>query len=407
RRRARREGSKARPGKVHVSWGPPKWLHYMRNPGAGAREGSFRHSRGAAKDRCRNRPTPVQYYGSVAKGDTYLTRRFDDVAVDRHDSSLTNRFTYRQRFHVRRHERYHTSKSALPDQTRSSRAKPRAEHSIETGRWASALKMAKHDDPRFFAGQFGNNGGYTLTHSPETSLATRGIRFGVDGLAALLEGAFGDNDDTEMFTQAFTHDNRLDDLCRIVRNLGDQNDIRSSCNSRVHRNPPGMPPHDLDDHHPAMTLSCCVQFIQCVASCIHGRVKTKCKDGAPDIVINRLRNTNNRNALFVKSFCDGKCSVAADHDERIEAELLEIRNDGIGNVPGYGRSAVVERGIREGICGISSAKNRAAEMKNAGHTGLGQRPGLKMHKTVKTFFDSKDFPSEANGSFDSSPDNGI
>jgi hypothetical protein len=46
-------------------------------------------------------------------------------------------------------------------------------------------------------------------------------------------------------------------------------------------------------------------------------------------------------------------------------------------------------------------------MKNAGDTRFRQWPSLTMHQPVKAFFDSEDFPAEANGCFDGRADNGI
>src|SRR5262249_20195686 len=246
-----------------------------------------------------------------------------------------------------------------------------------------------------------------LSHSPETLLAAWTLRFGVHRFASLLEGTFGDNDDTEMFAQAFTHHDRVDDFRRIVRDLGNQDNVCTACNSGVGCNPACVPSHDLDDDDSSMALSSRVQFVESVASGTHSSVEAKSGGRASNIVINSLRDADERNALLIESFCDGQRAVAADHDERIQTKMAEIRNDPVGEIAFDSRPFVVEYRVGKRICSIGSAQNGAAEMKNAGDTRLPQWPSLTMHQPVKAFFYSEDFPAEANGCFDGRADNGI
>src|SRR5262249_47983079 len=148
----------------------------------------------------------------VSEGDADLACRFDDVAVDRHDLSPANCLTYWYRFHVRRYQRDHSSKSALADQSGRCSAKSRAENSIKRGGRPAALKMPEHDQTSLLAAEFGNHGGETFANAAETLFAAGLFGFKLRGQAALFERAFGNNDDTEMFTQTLTHHDGLDNF---------------------------------------------------------------------------------------------------------------------------------------------------------------------------------------------------
>src|SRR2546426_1177205 len=75
---------------------------------------------------------PPSNIGSIAEGDADLPCRFDDIAVNRHDFSPANRFSYRDRFHLGGYQRDHPPKGALADQPGGSGAEPRTEHAIKS-----------------------------------------------------------------------------------------------------------------------------------------------------------------------------------------------------------------------------------------------------------------------------------
>src|SRR5262249_6186247 len=158
----------------------------------------------------------------VSEGDADLACRFDDVAIDRHDFSPANCLTYRYRFHVRRYQRDHTSKSALADQAGCSCAESCAQDPIKCSRRPASLKMAQHDDSSLFAAEFCNHGSETFSNAAKTLFASGLFGFSVRRPAALFERTFGNDDDTEMFTLTLTHHDGLDNFRGIVRDFGNQ-----------------------------------------------------------------------------------------------------------------------------------------------------------------------------------------
>src|SRR5262245_46189590 len=136
-----------------------------------------------------------------------------------------------------------------------------------------------------------------------------------------------------MFTQPFTQHDRFDDFRRVVRNLWNQNDVCASCDTRMHGDPAGVTPHDLNDDDSPMALCRCVQFVECLASRIHSGVETEGAEGASNVVVDGLGNGDEWNALLVELFCYGKRAVAANDDKSIEVKFFEIGNDSIREIP--------------------------------------------------------------------------
>src|SRR5262252_871979 len=138
------------------------------------------------------------------------------------------------------------------------------------------------------------------------------------GLTTQWEGAFGNDDDTEMFAQTFASQNAVHDLGEIVRNLRNQDHVGSAGYSGFNGDPACMVAHDLNDNHTAMTLCRGVQLVQSFTSRIYRSVETECHDSAANVIVNRLWNTDKRHAEFVKLLGDVERSITANHDQRIE-----------------------------------------------------------------------------------------
>ena len=136
----------------------------------------------------------------------------------------------------------------------------------------------------------------------------------MNGVAAALECAFGNDDNAETFTQAFASHDGVRDLSWIVRNFGNEDDVRAARNSGVDGNPSGVSAHDLDHDHAPVALRGRVEFVKSIAGGVHGSVEAERDDGPGNIVIDRLGDANERYTLLVKFLRDGERSIAADDD---------------------------------------------------------------------------------------------
>src|SRR6266566_5499482 len=210
-----------------------------------------------------------------------------------------------------------------------------------------------------------------------------------------------------MFTQPFTQHDAMCDLRRIIGNLRDEDDICSTRNAGMDGDPSRMASHHFDDDNAAMAFRRRVQFVERVPGSVDGSVEAECDNGAANIVIDSLRNTNQRHTLLVEFLSDAQRAVAADHNQCVEAQLPKVRDDHIGNIALDGLSAFTGDWVAKRIGGVGGAEYCAAKMKNAGYTGRGQRPSSTMHQACEAFFDSEGVPSEAHGCFHRSADHGV
>ena len=152
-------------------------------------------------------------------------------------------------------------------------------------------------------------------------------------------------------------------IVQIERNLRNQDHVRAAGDARVQRNPAGIPPHHLDHHDAVVRLGRGVQPIDGVGCEVHRGVEPEAADSADDVVVDGFRHADDRNALLRQLVRDGQRAVAADDDERVEAELVKVLGDALRVV---NLSVAGRHGIREGIAAIGRAENRAAQPQNAG-----------------------------------------
>ena len=105
-------------------------------------------------------------------------------------------------------------------------------------------------------------------------------------------------------------------------NLGNQHRRCAAGNSCMRCDPPGVPAHDLDQHDPIVALGRGVQAVDRIRCDLHRRGETEREVGSLDVVVDRLRNAENREPVFtVQTACDRQAAVAADHDQPVEPEV--------------------------------------------------------------------------------------
>ena len=81
----------------------------------------------------------------------------------------------------------------------------------------------------------------------------------------------------------------LDHLIDIIRNLGNQNDIRTAGHACIQGKPSYLMSHHFHDKYSAVGSSCSMDAVDGICSNIHCTVETECHIRSPDIIINGLR----------------------------------------------------------------------------------------------------------------------
>ena len=120
------------------------------------------------------------------------------------------------------------------------------------------------------------------------------------------------------------------DRLDVEGNLRDQNRVRAAGDARVERDPARVAAHDLANHDSPMCFGSRMQPIDGISGECDGTIEAEAVRRADDVVVDRLRNTDDRNATEIELMCDGQRAVAANHDEGVQPHLVEHLDDALG-----------------------------------------------------------------------------
>ena len=187
-------------------------------------------------------------------------------------------------------------------------------------------------------------------------------RFQHRDAAVLWSRAFGNDDDAEAGAALVALPDAGGHFVEVVRNLRNQDHVGAAGDTGVQRDPPGVAAHHFHHHDAAMGLGGGVQTIDGVGGEADGGVEAEAAGGADDVVVDRLRHTDQRNALLVELVGDRQCAVAADADERIEVHLREHLHHPFGVVE---RAFGCDDRLDEWIAPVDGSEDGAAEAEDA------------------------------------------
>ena len=185
-------------------------------------------------------------------------------------------------------------------------------------------------------------------------------------VAVLRAGALGDDDDAVAAARRVAPLDALDDAVDVVGDLGQQDDVGVAGDARVHRDPARVAAHDLDDHDALVRLGGGVQPVDRLGRDGDGGVEAERRLRAGQVVVDRLRDADDRHALLEEARRDPERAVAADRDQRVAADLPEPPHDVVGDVDGH-LLAVALGDELERVALVDRAEDRAAQVGDAAH----------------------------------------
>ena len=146
-----------------------------------------------------------------------------------------------------------------------------------------------------------------------------------------------------------------------IGHFGDEDVVGGDGDPGEAGDPAGVAAHGLDDHDAAVALGGGPEAVDGLGHDVDRGVEAEGEVGDHQVVVDGLGDADDRHAeLFVEAVGDAEGVVAADGDEGVEAEVLEVLADG-------GQVGV---GVLEGV-GAGGAEDRAAPGDDA--VGLGRR----------------------------------
>ena len=173
----------------------------------------------------------------------------------------------------------------------------------------------------------------------------------------------------------------------------------------MQRDPAGIAPHYLDDHDALVRLGRRVQAVNGQRREVHGRVKAEATGCADNVVVDRLGDTDDGNALQVELVGNAERAVAADHHQGIQAHLVEGVDDLVRviDLALWGIGGILKR-----VAVIRGAENGAAESQDAGHVAGRQDPAARgIEQTVEAVFEADDVNAGVVRGLDDRPDDGV
>ena len=141
---------------------------------------------------------------------------------------------------------------------------------------------------------------------------------------ALIVSAFRNRDNRKAAMMLDTAFNGSNDRFQPVRNLRQQHNIGSPGNPRIQRQPTGFISHEFDDHDPPMAIRRSMNPIYHIRSNIDGCMKSKSNVCSPDIIINRLRQSDHIQSFFRQQVGRLMRAISSQSHKTIESHLLIV-----------------------------------------------------------------------------------
>src|SRR5580704_8115004 len=157
--------------------------------------------------------------------------------------------------------------------------------------------MAENAAARFLPSSFCNLACDDLTDSAETKFAAFHVTLYL--FAMFWSRAFSDHNNCSQITSRLARLDHAGDLVEIEWDFRNQNNVRSSSNAAVQRDPAGMAAHYLDDHDPPVTRRRCMHPIKRVHYDSNGRIESECCRSGLEIVVDGLGHADAVDASFL------------------------------------------------------------------------------------------------------------
>ena len=194
-------------------------------------------------------------------------------------------------------------------------------------------------------------------------------------------------------------------LRHVERELRDQDDVSPAGDPGVQRDPAGVTAHHFDHHDPVVRLGGGVQAIDRVGGEGYGGIEPEGVRGFDDVVVDRFRNAHQRNAAKVELVRDRQGAIAADHDQRIERELVEHLHTAQRVVAD---SAGCFNRVGERVAAVRGSEDRSADAKDAGDVARCElAPAVRLDQAVEAVLEADDFAVTIAGRLDNGADDGV
>ena len=208
--------------------------------------------------------------------------------------------------------------------------KARRAKTVDGGGGPAPLQMPEHDLTSLDAG--------ALLDVPREDRADRALveadmaeRVAVDRglrLEAVDLGGLGHDDEDVEVPERAPALHRARDVVARHPDLGDEDEVRAAGETAERRDPAGVAAHGLDDDDAVVRARGRAQAIERVGDDRDRGIEADAEVRLREVVVHGLRHADDRDALLVEPLRHAQRVVAADRDERVEAEPADAVEDG-------------------------------------------------------------------------------
>jgi hypothetical protein len=184
--------------------------------------------------------------------------------------------------------------------------------------------------------------------------------------------------------------------------------FRAAGDAGVERDPAGVAPHHLQDHHPVVALGRRVQPVDGIGGHGHRRVKAEGVVGGGEVVVDGFRDGHHGDAHVAEALGDAQRAVAADGDDAFDPQLADPLHDLAGAVDADGVAVRVEGRVLERIAAVCRPQQRAPLRQDAADDLGGHRDGLPGQQPFEAELDAEHLHAVIpRGGADSGADDGV
>src|SRR5579859_1654489 len=201
-----------------------------------------------------------KYTSSVAKTNTNGLRRLHKFAIGLNILHHAHGFGQFHALYAPLFQAHHASKLLPCGHFGCRHAETCGQNAVEWRRHAAALYMAQHRDPRFLA----RASGYGIAQKIGNRAGPgQGTLFRHEPRLQLMRdfGSLRHHDNGELLSLASALVHKVADVFDGERNLGNQDHMRASGDTRLHGDPAGIAAHYLDQHDAVMRFSRSVYLV--------------------------------------------------------------------------------------------------------------------------------------------------
>jgi len=325
----------------------------------------------------------------VAEHDAEVLRRTHELRIGRHALEVADRIGERHGDDLTATLCDHLPELPLHREPRCLHSEAQGKDAIDRHRGAAALDVAEDGRPHLVAGHpldLPRNGERDAAEALPTSHGVLGL---VDRIRAFRSRTLRHDHEGEQPPAALPGAELGKHRLETERDLRDQDDMGAAGEAGADCDPAGIAPHYLEKHDAVVALRGGVQAVKCSRRGLEGGGESERHLGGRDVVVDRLRDTDHRQAvLAVEAFGDRQRAVAADHDDRVEPQALDVGLDGVGGIDDLLLAVRAPVHVVKRIAPVGGAEDRAASREDTLNVVSIQLPGVHLDQARETVEDA-------------------